>query len=310
MSETINNSVAEPCGVLIINKHRAVTSHDIVNRVRRLYGTRRVGHTGTLDPLATGVLVVLVGRAAKAAEYLVSDTKRYRATLRLGITTDSEDVTGAILTQSESIPSAEQVIDACKGFCGEILQVPPMYSALKIGGKKLVDLARQGQTVERTARPVTVFELTCTPTDVATDYLLDVKCSSGTYIRTLCADIGAKLGCGGVMATLERCETGGFSLEESHGLDEVEAMNEEERLALLCPIENLFQTLPAVQLPSFYERLSRSGCEIYQKKIKTEFAEGDRVRMCNADGEFYALGEVRSYEDGTAIKAIKLFSLE
>ena len=310
MSEKINNNAVEPCGVLVINKHEGVTSHDIVNRVRRLYGTRRVGHTGTLDPLATGVLVVLVGRAAKAAEYLVSDTKRYRATLRLGITTDSEDITGSVLTESDSLPTAEKVIDVCQNFCGEILQVPPMYSALKVGGKKLVDLARQGQTVERQARPVTIYELICTPTDSNTDYILDVKCSSGTYIRTLCADIGAALGCGGVMATLERCETGGFSLAESHTLDELEAIDEEARAALLCPIENLFQTLPAVRLPAFYERLSRSGCEIYQKKIKTELTEGQRVRMCNADGAFYALGEVRSYEEGTAIKAIKLFLLE
>ena len=310
MSEIKESTIIEPCGVLVVHKHQGVTSHDIVNRVRRLYGTRRVGHTGTLDPLATGVLVVLVGRAAKAAEYLVSDTKRYRATLRLGLATDSEDITGNVLTQSDSIPTAERVIAACHDFVGDIMQTPPMYSALKVGGKKLVDLARQGMTVERAARPVTVYELTCTPTDVATDFILDVKCSSGTYIRTLCADIGAALGCGGVMATLERCETGGFSLDVSHTLDEIEALDENGRLALLSPIEDLFVTLPAVRLPAFYEKLSRSGCEIYQKKIKTDFGEGQRVRMCDADGAFYALGEIRSYEEGTAIKAIKLFSLE
>lgn len=310
MSEIKESTIIEPCGVLVVHKHQGVTSHDIVNRVRRLYGTRRVGHTGTLDPLATGVLVVLVGRAAKAAEYLVSDTKRYRATLRLGLTTDSEDITGNVLTQSDSIPTAKRVIAACRDFVGDIMQIPPMYSALKVGGKKLVDLARQGMTVERAARPVTVYELTCTPTDVATDFILDVKCSSGTYIRTLCADIGAALGCGGVMATLERCETGGFSLDVSHTLDEIEVLDENGRLALLSPIEDLFVTLPAVRLPAFYEKLSRSGCEIYQKKIKTDFGEGQRVRMCDADGAFYALGEIRSYEEGTAIKAIKLFSLE
>lgn len=310
MSEIKENTIIEPCGVLVVHKHQGVTSHDIVNRVRRLYGTRRVGHTGTLDPLATGVLVVLIGRAAKAAEYLVSDTKRYRATLRLGLTTDSEDITGNVLTQSDSIPTAERVIASCRDFVGDIMQTPPMYSALKVGGKKLVDLARQGMTVERAARPVTVYELTCTPTDVATDFILDVKCSSGTYIRILCADIGAALGCGGVMATLERCETGGFSLDVSHTLDEIEVLDENGRLALLSPIEDLFVTLPAVRLPAFYEKLSRSGCEIYQKKIKTDFGEGQRVRMCDAYGAFYALGEIRSYEEGTAIKAIKLFSLE
>ena len=306
--KTINTT--EPCGVLIVNKHQGVTSHDIVNRVRRLYGTRRVGHTGTLDPLATGVLVVLVGRAAKAAEYLVSDAKRYRATLRLGMTTDSEDVTGTVLTESDAIPDKEVVFEACRSFVGDIMQVPPMYSALKVGGQKLMDLARRGETVERTARPVTIYELSCTPTDAVTDFVLDVKCSSGTYIRTLCADIGADLGCGGVMATLERVETGGFSLVDSYTLEEIECLGEDARINLLLPAEDLFRELPSVRMPAFYERLSRSGCEIYQSKIKTQFAEGERVRMCDESGEFYALGEVRNYEEGTAIKAIKLFSLE
>lgn len=309
MSDIKNNTINEPCGVLVINKHEGVTSHDIVNRVRRLYGTRRVGHTGTLDPLATGVLVVLIGRAAKAAEYLVSDSKRYTATLRLGMTTDSEDITGTVLSESKMIPTKEQVFLACEAFRGEIMQTPPMYSALKVGGRKLVDLARQGQTVERQPRPVTVYELTCTPTDSSTDYILDVKCSSGTYIRTLCADMGTTLGCGGVMATLERSETGGFSLAQSYTLDQLEAMSAEERQSALAPIESLFATLPAVTLATFYERLSRSGCEIYQKKIKSEFPVGARVRMCDVNGRFYALGEVREYQDGSAIKAIKLFVL-
>ena len=299
----------EPCGVLVVNKHEGVTSHDVVNRVRRLYGTRRVGHTGTLDPLATGVLVVLIGRAAKAAEYLVSDRKRYTATLRLGMTTDSEDITGSVLTESDELPSADRVLAVCRDFCGEIMQVPPMYSALKVGGKKLVDLARQGQTIERQPRPVTIYELHCKATEDPKNYVLDVTCSSGTYIRTLCADIGRALGCGGVMATLTRSETGGFGLAQSHTLAELENMSEDERSALLAPIESLFASLPAVSLPSFYERLSRSGCEIYQKKIKTNLSLGDRVRMCDAQGNFFALGEVREYEDGSAIKAIKLFVL-
>ena len=303
------NAVTEPCGVLLVDKHEGVTSHDIVNRVRRLYGTRRVGHTGTLDPLATGLLVVLVGRAAKAAEYLVSDQKRYEATLRLGLTTDSEDVTGAVLTTSDAIPSARSVKEACARFQGDIMQTPPMYSALKVDGQKLVDLARQGKTIERQARPVTIYNLVCEETEAACDYRLDVTCSSGTYIRTLCADIGASLGCGGVMATLRRVETGGFSIGDSLSLEELEKLSEEERVARLAPVESLFVTCPAVRLPAFYETLSRSGCEIYQKKIGTALDVGTRVRMCNSAGDFYALGEVRDYEDGSAIKAIKLFVL-
>ena len=306
MSEIIKN---EPSGVLIVNKHKGVTSHDIVNKIRRLYGTKRVGHTGTLDPLATGVLVVLVGRAAKASEYLVCDSKKYRALLRLGMTSDSEDITGNILTMSDDIPSFESVKATCEKFVGDIKQIPPMYSALKVGGKKLVDLAREGKTVERQARDITVFSIDVTYTNIKTDYILDVHCSSGTYIRTLCADIGETLDCGGLMAELERREAGGFEIGKSHTIDELEAMTEEERFSLLVPTEQLFSTLREVRLEAFYEKLSRNGCEIYQKKAKIDFAVGERVRMLTKSGKFYALGEVREYEESTAIKAIKLFDL-
>ena len=299
----------EPSGVLIVNKPQGVTSHDIVNKIRRLYSTKRVGHTGTLDPLATGVLVVLIGRAAKAAEYLSADTKEYVATLRLGLTTDTEDVTGTVLTESNTIPCQEDVFSAVKSFEGEILQIPPMYSALKVDGQKLCDLARKGVTVERKARPITVFSIECTPTETNTDYILKVKCSSGTYIRTLCADIGAKLGCGGVMATLCRSEAGGFSIDGSVTLDELEKLTEPERLALLKPTESLFEDIPDLKLPAFYEKLSRNGCEIYQSKIRTSFPLASRVRMYGADGSFYAIGEVKEYESGSAIKAIKLFDI-
>lgn len=299
----------EPCGVLIVNKHGGITSHDVVNRVRRFYGTRRVGHTGTLDPMATGVLVVLVGRAAKAAEYLVSESKRYRAVVRLGMTTDSEDITGEILTKTDTLPQADEVVKVAAEFEGEILQVPPMYSALKVGGRKLVDIARQGGTVERKARPITVHSLICTPTDDPREYTLDVHCSSGTYIRTLCADIGAKLGIGAVMASLERVETGGFSIDKAYTLDELGALDGEALANALMPVETLFETLPSVRLPSFYEKLFRSGCEIYQKKIGVDIPVGQRVRVLDETGRFFALGEVREYPDGSAIKSIKFFEL-
>ena len=307
MAEEMKNT--EPCGVLIVNKHAGVTSHDVVNRVRRLYGTRRVGHTGTLDPMATGVLVVLVGRAAKAAEYLVSDSKRYRAVMRLGMTTDSEDITGAILTQTDVIPEIDEITRVATTFEGEILQVPPLYSALKVGGRKLVDIARQGGTVERQARPVTVHSLICAPTDDPREYTLDVHCSSGTYIRTLCADIGATLGVGAVMAALERVETGGFGIDKAYTLDELESMDGETLVKALMPVESLFDTLPAVRLQAFYERLFRGGCEIYLKKISTALPIGQRVRILDEKGNFFALGEVHEYPDGSAIKSIKLFQL-
>ncbi len=300
----------EPNGVLIVHKHAGVTSHDIVNQIRRLYHTRRVGHTGTLDPMATGVLVVLIGRAAKASEYLVTDSKRYLATLRLGLTTDTEDITGTVLSTSERIPKEEELLAVLPRFCGKIEQIPPMYSALKVGGQKLVDLARKGEVVERQARSIEIFSLFAKPTQRADEYLLDVTCSGGTYIRTLCADIGAALGVGGVMASLCRLETSGFPLSIAHTVEELANLSEDEREALLIPIERLFDSLPAVKLPAFFERLCRSGCEIYQKKIGTSHPVGTRVRLCRENGDFFALGEVFDYPDGVAVKAIKTFELE
>ena len=299
----------EPDGVLVVNKHKGPTSHDIVNKIRRLYGTKKVGDTGTLDPMAEGVLVILIGRAAKAAEYLVTDSKKYRATLRLGIETDTQDVTGEVLREYEGeLPTNDEVENVCREFAGRIEQVPPMYSALKVGGKKLLDLARQGITVERQARPVEIFSISCEPLSEC-DYTLEVHCSGGTYIRTLCADIGDRLGCGGTMATRCRTETGGFPIEKSYTISQLEEMSENERFSLLIPTESLFSNLGQVKLPAFYEKLCRSGCEIYQNKIKANHKVGQRVRICNEKGEFFALGEVREYENGTAIKAIKTFNL-
>ena len=295
---------------MIVNKPEGITSHDVVGKIRKLYGTRKVGHTGTLDPLATGVLVILLGRAAKAAEYLVADRKTYIAKLTLGLTTDTEDITGKILSECDNIPTNEQVLSACGEFLGKIKQIPPMYSALKVDGKKLYDLAREGIEVERKARDIEIFRLDSSPTDKENEYELLVECSSGTYIRTLCADIGARLSCGGVMSALHRVQAGGFDIERSHTLDELEAMSIDERYELLAPTESLFEDLDTVKLPAFYEKLCRSGCEIYQNKIKTNLEVGARARLYSASGEFFALGEVRDYENGTAIKAIKTFSLE
>ena len=298
----------EPSGILVIDKGEGMTSHDVVGKVRKLYHTRRVGHTGTLDPMATGVLVVLVGRAAKAAEYLSVKTKQYRAVMRLGLTTDTEDVTGKTHTVSGDIPSSERVIEVAKSFVGEILQTPPMYSALKVNGQKLCDLARRGIEIEREARPITVYDLECRHLQDA-DYELLVTCSAGTYIRTLCADIGKALGCGGVMAALRRTAAGEFSLAEAMEIDSLSGLDDATLEAKLLPTKTLFATLPCVSLPAFYEKLCRGGCEIYQKKIGTDHAIGTRVQLCNEQGEFFALGEVREYENGTAIKSIKMFDV-
>ena len=304
----MSTPVTAPEGILILDKPAGMTSHDCVAKMRRLFQTRKVGHTGTLDPMATGVLPVLFGRAAKAAEYLVAEDKHYIAGLRLGITTDTEDTTGTTLTECDDIPEETAVLAAIRGFVGEISQVPPMYSALKVDGQKLCDLARQGITVERKARPITVFSITAERVDDR-NYSLDVCCSKGTYIRTLCADIGAKLGCGGVMATLERTEACGILIDECHTLDELEALSEEDRKALLLPTERLFAELDSVKLPAFFEKLFRDGCPIYQKKIKTDFKVGQRVRVCSENGHFFALGEVVEREEGSAIRSVKIFEL-
>ncbi|MBR7161817.1 MAG: tRNA pseudouridine(55) synthase TruB [Clostridia bacterium] len=294
-------------GVLLIHKPYGITSFDVVARVRRLYGTKKVGHTGTLDPIATGLLPVLVGRAVKASEFLTEKDKEYVAGLRLGLTTDTEDITGTVLSASEAIPDSETVFRTARQFTGEIMQIPPMYSALKVGGEKLVDLARKGVVIERQARPITVHELDIEGSGA--DYTMRVFCSKGTYIRTLCADIGSKLGCGGVMTSLIRTKTGAFSLENAHTLEELETLSLSEREKLLLPTELLFTHLPTVRLSEFFAKLSRNGCEIYQKKIGTDFPLGTMLRVCDKNG-FYAVGEIREYPEGSAVKLLKRFDIE
>ena len=306
---SLEHIMTEPDGILLVDKPAGMTSHDVVWRVRKLFGTKKVGHTGTLDPMATGVLVVLLGRAAKACEYVSHDEKVYEATLRLGLTTDTEDVTGTILTVSDSIPTPEQVEAILPSFCGEIMQIPPMYSALKVGGRKLCDIARAGEVIEREARPVTVKSLVCEAADTPCDYRMTVRVSGGTYIRTLCADMGAALGCGGVMATLRRTEAGGFPITDCVTLEELEAMEIEDRVKRLRPVEELFSDLEALNLPDFYRTLCRNGCEIYLKKLGVSFPVGARLRLHDAAGQFFALGEVGEYENGIAVKAIKIFVL-
>lgn len=292
-------------GVVIINKEIGPTSQGVVNRVKRIFGASKAGHTGTLDPMATGVLPVLIERGVKASEFMLSSDKHYVATLLLGLTTDTEDVTGETLSLSDSIPSESQVLSVIDGFVGEYMQTPPMYSALKIGGKKLCDLAREGITVEREAREVRVHSITAERINER-EYTLDVHCSKGTYIRTLCADIGARLGCGGCMKTLCRASASGFTLADAHTLSELENMTDEEREECVFPVEYIFRELDEVRLQPFFARLAHSGLEIYLKKIKLDLPIGTRVRLSDDEG-FFALGEVREFDGGLAIKPIRQF---
>ena len=292
-------------GLILINKEEGMTSQTVVNRVKRLLGADKAGHTGTLDPMATGVLPVLVGRAVKASEFLLTSRKHYRATLLLGRETDTEDVTGNILRETDEIPCERTVYPVCYSMVGDSMQVPPMYSAIRVGGRRLMELAREGKTVEREARPITVYRLDATRTGART-YDLDVECSKGTYIRTLCADIGRKLGCGGVMAALCRTEAAGYKLEETHTLAEIETMSLQERCALVRPTEEIFSDAPALTLPAFYARLARNGLPIYLRKIGRSDPLGARLRLYDADG-FFALGEVREEEEGIAVRPIRQF---
>ncbi len=296
-------------GIVVLYKEQDISSQAAVNRVKRLFGVKKAGHTGTLDPLATGILPVLVGRAVKASEYMLTEDKHYRAIMRLGITTDTEDITGNLLTTAESRPSEDEVIRAANEKIGKSLQTPPMYSAIKIGGEKLYDLARRGVTVEREPREINVYSIGVEKID-SRDYRLDVHCSKGTYIRTLCADIGAALGCGAAMAALERTECAGFDLSAAHTLSEIEGMTDEERDGIILPVETVFRELTEVRLPSFFERLARCGVEIYLSKLGLSLPLGERVRLLGADGGFFALGEVREFDTGAAIKPIKQFDID
>lgn len=295
-------------GVLIINKHAGVTSHRIISACRKLFDTSRVGHTGTLDPMATGVLPVLIGRAAKASDYLMMHDKEYLCEMKLGLTTDTEDITGEVLTTCDNIPGEDEVLRVCNSFLGKISQIPPMYSAVKIGGRKLVDIAREGGEVERKPREVEIFSLDVKKISDDT-YSILVACSKGTYIRTLCSDIGKKLGCGAVMSSLVRTRTGKYSLRDCVTVEELEGMTFEERLKLPKPVESLFMDLPAVTVPDFYAKLLRGGTELFQKKLKVDFPEGQLIRIRNR-GEFIALGRGAVIDGVPVIKPEKLFVID
>jgi len=297
----------ELSGIIVMDKHEGVSSFRIIQILRKMFNTKKVGHTGTLDPMATGVLPVLIGRAVKASEYIMSEDKEYEAVLRLGIETDTEDITGTVLAESENIPGEEAVRKAVASFVGDIMQIPPMYSAIWVDGRRLHEIAREGGTVERDARPITISAIDVKRIDEQ-NYALSVKCSKGTYIRTLCADIGRSLGCGGAMASLRRTRSGNFSLEHAHTIAELETMSYEERAGLLVPTEDAFAELDAVELSDFFHRLASSGQEVYLRKIGINLPVGTLVRMKHG-GDFFALGRVDEFENGAAIRPIKQFVL-
>ena len=273
-------------GIVIVDKPQEWTSQDVTARLRRVFNTRRIGHGGTLDPMATGVLPVFVGRATRGVEFFEHAEKTYEATIRLGVTTDTEDIFGTVLTEREVHISETEFSNILPRFRGKIIQVPPMYSALKINGQKLVDLARKGRTVERQGREIEIFELTLL--EFAGDTArLRVHCSKGTYIRTLCKDIGEALGCGGCMAALRRVTAGEYTIGEAVPLQTLlETENPEQYLR---PVDSLFRNYPRITLSAKQEKCVRNGAAF------SSTLNPGTYRVYGGNGEFLALTKV---EDG------------
>ena len=285
-------------GIVIIDKPQGWTSQDVTARLRRVFSTRRIGHGGTLDPMATGVLPVFVGRATRGVEFFEHAEKTYETVLRLGLTTDTEDISGTVLTEQEANVTGEQLEEVLQKFRGEILQVPPMYSALKVGGQKLVDMARKGKTVERQPRPITIHELTLLGME-AEGIRLQVRCSKGTYIRTLCKDIGEALGCGGCMAALRRVQAGEYTIDEAVPL--LQLLEEAEPEKFLRPVDTMFRNYPAVTLSEKQALRCRNG-----NSFSVKLEEGT-YRAYDKDGEFLMLAKV---EDGVMSTVKSFFEVE
>ena len=284
-------------GIILVDKPSDWTSHDVVGKLRGILHERRIGHSGTLDPMATGLLVVFVGRATRAVKFAEADSKEYIAGLRLGVSTDTQDITGNTLKSSNSLPSRAELEQALGAFKGEISQIPPMYSAIKVGGKKLYELARRGESVERKPRKITIDMLDIIGENDG-DYILDIVCSKGTYIRTLCNDIGDALGCGGCMSSLRRVKAGAFSIEQAYTIDEIQAAaNNGELDASLISVDRLFSAYPALTVSDTAEKKLCNG-----NIIKLVSPNGI-YRVYSQTGAFLLLGEVADNK----LKTIKSF---
>ena len=280
-------------GIVIIDKPQDWTSQDVTARLRRVFNTRRIGHGGTLDPMATGVLPVFVGRATRGVEFFEHAEKTYETVLRLGLTTTTEDVWGETLEEKTVAFTEEKLQQVLQSFRGEIMQVPPMYSALKVNGQKLCDLARKGREVERQPRPITIHELTLL--EVGENTLrLRVRCSKGTYIRTLCKDIGEALGCGGCMQELRRVSAGEYTIDEAVPL--LKLLEEENPEAYLRGVDTMFRNHDAVTLTANQEKRCRCG-----NSFSVKLPDGT-YRAYSQAGEFLMLAKV---EDGvmTTVKS-------
>ena len=272
-------------GIVIVDKPTDWTSQDVVSKLRGVFQTRKIGHGGTLDPMATGVLPVFVGRATRGVEFFEHAEKTYEAVLRLGITTDTEDITGTVLTEQEAFVTGAMLEDVLPRFRGQIQQIPPMYSALKVNGQKLYQIARKGKEVVRQPRTVTIHELTLLGMD-AEGIHLRVRCSKGTYIRTLCKDIGEALGCGGCMAALRRVAAGSYSIAEAVPLQALIASDNPEQY--LRPVDSMFTQYPDITLTANQEKRCRNG-----GSFSISLPDGT-YRAYSQTGEFLMLAKAES----------------
>lgn len=275
-------------GILCVNKPQDFTSFDVVAKLRGILKMKRLGHAGTLDPMATGVLPIFVGNATKACDIMPDNTKSYRAGFCLGKTSDTQDITGKILSESD-IPAEEQdILSVIPELTGKIMQLPPMYSAVQVNGQRLYDLARKGVEVERQAREIEVFSIDLLSYDsVSREGVLDISCGKGTYIRTIINDIGEKLGCGGIMTSLVRTGSGGFSLEDCFTFEEIQKARDEDRLEqLILPIERVFTKLPKLRLNEAQTRMYKNGVKLDLSRINNIIPDKSEYALYGSDGSF------------------------
>lgn len=290
-------------GIINVYKERGYTSHDVVAKLRGILRQKKIGHTGTLDPEAQGVLPVCLGKATKVCDLLTDQTKEYRAVLMLGVVTDTQDMTGNVLAEADVVCTEDQVRTCIMRFVGEQEQIPPMYSALKVNGKKLYELARQGVEVERRPRRIVIEKITIEKIELP-EVTISVTCSKGTYIRTLCHDIGEALGCGGCMKSLLRTRVGTFTLDQSVTLAEIERCRDEEKLSeIVYGTDSVFLGLPEAVLSEQAERLVRNGNPLARHMLKKNI--DGQVRLYSAGGEFLAIYEWNEKRD--SYKAVKMF---
>ena len=279
-------------GIINVYKEKGFTSHDVVAKLRGIVGQKKIGHTGTLDPDATGVLPVCLGKATKLCDLLTDKNKTYEAVLLLGKTTDTQDITGEVLEEkSTEALTEEKVREAIEGFIGDYEQIPPMYSALEVNGKKLYELAREGKVIERKARPVKILDIQILEIDLP-KVRMEVSCSKGTYIRTLCHDIGEKLGCGGCMESLIRTRVSTFRIEDAKTLDEIETLKQEGKLAeLLVPIDAMFPFYPKITVKDDWKAFAKNGNPLDLKMLKEACGQDEetQVRLYDESGKFIAI---------------------